>query len=358
MPAFADYVAEIAPLWESRWLTNHGALYEKFLAQLAQRLATPHLALFANGHLALETILEALEVTGEVITTPFTFASTTHALTRTGLTPIFADIRRDDFTLDAESVRSLITPRTTAILAVHVYGNLCDVDALQRIADEHGLKVIYDAAHAFGVSRDGVSSAAFGDAAMFSFHATKVFHSIEGGLAVVRTPELVEKLQELQNFGITGPETVPSVGGNAKFTEFAAAMGICNLKILDGEIRRRGEAYRAYLDRLGGVPGLYTPPQRPGTEPNYSYMPLQVDAAAFGADRDQVFGALAEAGVGARKYFYPLVSDYEAYAGRFDSRRTPVAARVADEILALPLYADLTPDDVHYICDTILGARA
>lgn len=358
MPPLADYVAEIAPLWTSRWLTNRGELHERFSSALSARLSAPHLALFANGHLALEAILDAFELTGEVITTPFTFASTTHALTRRGLTPVFADISEDDFTIDPESIQRLITPATTAILGVHIYGNLCDVQAIQRIADRHGLKVIYDAAHAFDVSLNGENSAAFGDACMYSFHATKVFHSIEGGLAVVRTPELADSLYSLQNFGITGPETVPSVGGNGKLTEFAAAMGLCNLRLLDHEIDRRGRAYRAYMARLSGVPGLHTPAPTPGSTPNYSYMPLQIKAAVFGADRDEVFDRLGQAGVGTRKYFYPLVSDYEAYAGLFDSGQTPVASRVSREILALPLYADLTTDEVDHVCDVILSQRA
>jgi dTDP-4-amino-4,6-dideoxygalactose transaminase len=358
MPPLEDYLAEIEPLWTSRWLTNRGAIHERFADALSHRMSAPYAALFTNGHLALEGILDGLRVHGEVITTPFTFASTTHALTRRGLKPVFADISEGDFTIDPEAIRRQITPATTAILAVHIYGNLCDVHAIQSIADEHGLKVIYDAAHAFDVSLDGVNSAVFGDACMYSFHATKVFHSIEGGLAVVRTPELAERLYSLQNFGLTGPEAVTSVGGNGKLSEFAAAMGLCNLRLLDREIDRRGHAYRAYMKRLRGVQGLHIPPQRPNATPNYSYMPVQIRAEDFGSDRDQVFGQLSRAGVGARKYFYPLVSDYEAYAGQFDSRLTPVAARVSNEILTLPLYADLTMDEVDYICDIVLRQKA
>ena len=227
MPPFEEYCEEISSLWQSHWLTNMGVEHEKLEAALKEKLGVANLALFTNGHNALECVLEAMElpVHGEVITTPFTFASTTHAIVRKGLTPVFADIRPSDLTLDPESVERLVTARTCAIVPVHVYGNLCDVDAIQEVADRHGLKVIYDAAHAFGVEREDVSAAAFGDAAMFSFHATKVFNTIEGGCVCFRDPALYDALNRWKNFGIAGPEDVVHVGGNAKMNEFCAAMG-------------------------------------------------------------------------------------------------------------------------------------
>ena len=230
MPPMEEYAEEIRSLWDSHWLTNNGEKLKKLEAALKQRLDVPYAALFTNGHLALEALLKALGLQGEVITTPFTFASTTHAIVRAGLTPVFCDIREEDYTLDPAKVEALITPRTCAILPVHVYGNLCDDAALSAIAKKHGLKLIYDAAHAFNVSRNGVSAARMGDAAMFSFHATKVFHTIEGGCVTTADPELNRRLEWERNYGIEDEETVLYSGGNAKMSEFHAAMGLCNLR--------------------------------------------------------------------------------------------------------------------------------
>lgn len=357
MPDLDDYVREIAPLWESRWLTNRGAKAREFETRLNDYLGVEHSVLFANGHLALEMLLEAMELTGEVITTPFTFASTTHAIVRQGLTPVFADIKADDCTIDPATIEALITPRTSAILAVHVYGNLCDVEAIQEIADRHGLKVIYDAAHAFGVRRDGVSAASFGDASMFSFHATKVFNSIEGGLAVVNDGALAERLWQLQNFGLTGPESVGFVGGNAKMNEFAAAMGLCNLRLLDGEIAKRADAEKSYRELLADVPGLTFAVNSEVVMQNHAYLPVRIDADAFGVDRDRVHEVLAERGVLSRKYFYPLVTDFDCYRGRFSLDATPKAQRAAAEVLTLPMYADLSRADVERVCEGIRAAR-
>ena len=364
MPTLDEYVAEIAPLWESHWLTNMGVKHRELEEALRGYLGVPNLALFCNGHQALECVLEAMQLPagGEVITTPFTFASTTHAIVRKGLTPVFADIRPDDYTLDPESVERLVTPRTCAIVPVHVYGNLCDVDAIQAIADEHGLKVVYDAAHAFGVEREDpatgerVSAAAFGDASMFSFHATKVFNTIEGGAVCFADPALYDVLNQWKNFGITGPEDVEYVGGNAKMNEFCAAMGLCNLRHLDAEIARRAEADARYRERLGGVPGVRLCEPQPGVRRNYAYLPVVFDERAFGATRDDVFATLARAGVNARKYFYPLVSDYACYRSVYSSERTPVARWAAARVLTLPMYAGLEPADVDRVCDVVGSA--
>lgn len=357
MPSFEEYCAEIAPLWESHWLTNMGEKHRQLESDLERYLQVDDIALFTNGHNALECVFEAMGLEGKVITTPFTFASTTHAIVRKGLTPVFADIKEDDFTIDPASVERLIDDETCAIVPVHVYGNLCDVDAIQRIADEHGLKVIYDAAHAFGVFRDGVSAATYGDASMFSFHATKVFNTIEGGAVCFHDHALKSLLDQWKNFGITGTESVEYVGGNAKMNEFCAAMGICNLRHVDEEIEKRRHVAERYWERLEGVPGVRVFRPREGVRYNYAYLPVTFDARAFGATRDEVYAALMTRDIHPRKYFYPLVSDYECYEGRFDSSQTPVAKRAASEVLTLPMYADLSDDQVDRICDVVLSVR-
>lgn len=355
MPTMEEYMKEVASLWESHWLTNMGKKHKELEVALEDYLGVRNVTLFCNGHQALECVLEAMELPqgSEVITTPFTFASTTHAIVRKGLTPVFADIKADDYTLDPESVERLVTPRTCAIVPVHVYGNLCDVDAIQDIANRHGLKVIYDAAHAFGVVKKGVSAATYGDASMFSFHATKVFNTIEGGAVCFSDPRLYDVLNQWKNFGITGPEDVEYVGGNAKMNEFCAAMGLCNLRHLNEEIEKRAKVDTRYRERLSDVRGLRLCKVPEDVRHNFSYMPVVFDND-FGATRDEVYQALDAAGVRARKYFYPLVSDYACYRAVYASERTPVAAWVADRVLTLPMYADLALSDVDHICDVII----
>ncbi len=355
MPDMREYFEEVASLWESHWLTNMGIEHKKLEDGLKEYLSVENIALFTNGHSALECVLEALDLRGEVITTPFSFASTTHAIVRKGLTPVFADIKPDDFTIDPASIEKLITPRTVAIVPVHVYGNLCDVDAIQEIADRHGLKVIYDAAHAFGVERGGVSSASFGDASMFSFHATKVFNTIEGGAICFKDASLYPLLNQWKNFGITGPEDVEYVGGNAKMNEFCAAMGVCNLRHVDGEIAKRAQVEDAYREGLAGVPGIRMVDPQEGVKPNHAYMPVVFDELVFGATRDGVFQALADNGIGARKYFYPLIPDFACYKAVYSSERVPVARWVSDRVLTLPMYAGLSLSDVERICNVIKG---
>lgn len=363
MPPLGEYVDEIAPLWESHWLTNMGAEHRKLEAMLRERLRVENLALFTNGHSALECVLESLGLPkgGEVITTPFTFASTAHAIVRKGLVPVFADVREGDLTLDPEAVEAAITPRTCAIVPVHVYGNLCDVDVMADIADRHGLAVVYDAAHAFGVERrnpetgEWDSSASFGDASMFSFHATKVFNTIEGGCVCYRDPALGEALGRWRNFGIAGPEDVELVGGNAKMNEFCAAMGVCNLRHLDEEVAKRRIVAERYWELLDGVPGVREIRPSGVVRHNYAYLPVLFDPEAFGATRDDVFGALAAEGIGARKYFYPLVNDFACYRSVYSSERTPVAKRAAERVLTLPMYADLSLSDVDRICEIVRG---
>ena len=356
MPSYEEYCAEIKELWESRWLTNMGAKHKQFETALKAYLDTPHITLYTNGHLALEGALSAMNFPagGEVITTPFTFASTTHAIARTGLVPVFCDIEPVHYTMDVTKIESLITEKTCAIVPVHVYGNLCDVEAIEAIARRHGLKVIYDAAHAFGVTYQGVSSANFGDASMYSFHATKVFNTIEGGAVTYRDEALGPVLDDKKNFGLHTPEDGRYIGTNAKMNEFQAAMGLCNLRHLDEEIEKRGRAVQRYRERLGAVKGITLCPEQPHVKPNYAYFPVLFDGQTY--TRDAVFEALQAHGIVARKYFYPLINGLDCYkeyeaAG---TEKTPVAQRVAANILTLPLFADLNVDMVDRICDIIL----
>ena len=343
MPPFEEYIQTIAPLWESRWLTNMGAIHQKFEAELREFLNSPCVSLYTNGHLALEGVLEALGQKGEIITTPFTFASTTHAITRRGFTPVFCDIEDTYYTLAPAKIEALITDKTVAILPVHVYGNLCDHKAIRRIADRHGLKVIYDAAHAFGVP----GAAAFGDASMFSFHATKVFHSVEGGCVTCADPELKARMDRLKNFGIAG-ESIPDIGGNAKMSEFHAAMGLCNLRYVNQWIEARKAVVERYRKNLAGLPGIRLCPEQPGVKSNYAYFPV-VFTEPF--TRDMAAGKLAEQGIIARKYFYPLLNDCAAYG--FRGHETPVAKYISERVLTLPLYPELSMADVDRICDIL-----
>lgn len=352
MPKFEEYTEEIKELWESHWLTNMGIKHNQLETELSQYLNTPNITLFTNGHLALECVIAAFNLTGEVITTPFTFASTTHAIVRNGLEPIFCDINPDDYTLDTDKLESLITERTSAIIPVHVYGNICNVKEIERIAKKHNLKVIYDAAHAFGERVAGVGIANFGDASMFSFHATKVFNTIEGGAVTFKNSELRKTLNDIKNFGITGPESVEYVGGNAKMNEFQAAMGICNLRHVEAEIEKRKTVAERYINKLSNIDGIKLSKLQSEVISNYAYFPVVFDGDIL--SRDEVFEKLKDEGIFARKYFYPLTNSFECYNGRFDVNETPVAKYIADRVLTLPLYADLDLDDVDRVCDIIL----
>ena len=351
MPDFEEYCAEIRELWDSRWLTNNGAKHKKLQATLEEYLAVPHVTLYTNGHLALENALEAYDFApgAEIITTPFTFVSTTNSITRKGLVPVFCDINRENYTIDVTKIEALITERTVAIMPVHVYGSLCDTEAIDRIAKKHGLRVIYDAAHAFGVTKNGRSAADFGDATMFSFHATKVFHTIEGGALCYREDALVPRLDAQKNFGCEGADCLYA-GGNAKMSEFQAAMGICNLRHLKGEIEKRRAATLRYRERLADVPGIRLLPEQEGVVSNYAYMPALFDGYRY--TRDEVFDRLLAQDIVARKYFAPQIPDFTAYADH--PADTPVSREIASKILTLPLFADLTLDDVDRICDIIL----
>lgn len=357
MPSFEEYCEEIKELWDSHWLTNQGIKHKTLQHMLEEYLDVPHVTLYTNGHIALENVIAAMNLPkgGEVITTPFTFASTTHSIVRNGLVPVFCDVKESDYTMDPEKIEALITEKTVAVVPVHVYGNLCDVEAIESIAKKHNLKVVYDAAHAFGVRYKGVSSAAFGDASMFSFHATKVFNTIEGGAVCYKNDDFVGLLDSLKNFGLVGSEEVRYAGGNGKMNEFQASMGICNLRHLSEEIGKRKKVVERYRERFGGVSGIKLSAIQENVESNYAYFPVVFDGYKY--TRDEVFARLAEKNITARKYFYPLTNGFECYKELPTAgvEKTPVAAYYADRVLTLPLYADLAIEDVDLICDVILG---
>lgn len=351
MPMYEDYIAEIKELWESHLLTNMSVKHKQLEQGLKGYLNTPNISLFSNGHLALEYAIAALDLTGEVITTPFTFASTTHAIVRNGLTPIFCDINPNDYTIQVDMLESLITDKTSAIIPVHVYGNVCNVIEIDRIAKKYNLKVIYDAAHAFGVTVDGQGIANFGDISMFSFHATKVFNTIEGGALTFKDFNLKNVIDAYKNFGITGEETIKYVGGNAKMNEFQAAMGLCNLRNVDQEIVKRKLVFERYMENLRDMKGIRLPQVQSDVRSNYAYFPIVFDG--FQLSRDEVYTTLKNENIFSRKYFYPLTNIVECYQGKFTAEDTPVAKYIAERVLTLPLYADLELDEIDRICGFI-----
>ncbi|MBO6047752.1 MAG: DegT/DnrJ/EryC1/StrS family aminotransferase [Erysipelotrichaceae bacterium] len=357
LPSFEEYVEEIRDLWDSHWLTNMGPKHEKLRTKLLSYLGGTYIDLFTNGHMALELTLQAMNLTGEVITTPFTFASTTHAIVRNGLEPVFCDIDPNDFTIDVTKLESLITDRTSAIMPVHVYGNVCQVEEIQRIANKYGLKVIYDAAHSFGCEYKGKKIGHFGDASCFSFHATKVFNSIEGGAVCHNDEELWMKIYELKNFGIHGPESVMGVGANAKMNEMCAAMGLCNMRHIDEQIAMRKELVEYYREKLNGIDGIQLNVIQKDVKSNYSYFPVIFDEKKFGSSRNEVADALEEERIYARKYFYPLTNMFDCYAGQFDVEETPVARYISKRVLTLPLYPSLEKKDIDRICDVIYKCK-
>ena len=357
MPSMDEYIEEIKDLWDSHWLTNMGEKHKHLQSSLCEYLKVTNVELLTNGHMALELAMQAMKLQGEVITTPFTFASTIHAIVRSGLTPVFCDINIDDFTIDVNQIESLITERTCAILPVHVYGNICDVEKIDRIAKKHNLKVIYDAAHAFGELYKGRGIGTFGDAACFSFHATKVFNTIEGGAVCFQDSEFGHELYSLKNFGIRNEEIVDNVGTNAKLNEFQAAMGICNLRHIDKEINKRKRIYQQYCERLKNISGIRLNTLQRNVDANYSYFPIIVEAESDCGGRDELYEKLKRKGIYSRKYFYPIASEYECYKNIYSAKQTPNALDISRKVLTLPLYADLSLDEVDYICDCIIESK-
>lgn len=360
MPAIEEYVEEIKDIWESHWLTNMGSKHKRLQAELVKYLNVENVDLLTNGHMALELSIQALGLRkgGEVITTPFTFASTTHAIVRNDLEPVFCDVDPVDFTIDTTKIEELITDNTVAIMPVHVYGNVCNVEEIERIANKYGLKVIYDAAHTFGIRYKDKGIGSFGDASCFSFHATKVFNTIEGGAVCYKDSEIGERLYNLKNFGIRGPEVVESVGANAKMNEFQAAMGICNLKHIDEEIQKRKNIVERYRENLENIDGIQLNPIQENVISNYAYFPVIFDEKKFGYSRNEISDILAENGIYSRKYFYPLTNTFDCFHGKYDVDKTPVALYISKRVLTLPLYADLALEDVDRICNIILQNKA
>lgn len=323
---------------------------------LQDKLGTPYVFLYANGHVALEVGIDALQLPkgGEVITTPYTHCSTTHSIVRNGLVPVFCDINDVDYTIDVNQIEKYITPKTVAIMATHVYGVMCDVEAIDKIAKKHNLKVIYDAAHAFGVTKDGKSVAQWGDMAMFSCHATKVFHTIEGGITIFKDKAPYDIINSLVNFGFEGPEEVRFISTNARMNEYEAAMGICNLRHFEEEVAKREKAYNKYKELLGNVPGIRFIPDQPGVTKNYAYMPIFFDGYKY--TRDEIQAKLQEDNILARKYFYPIIPDLACYKSQqqYAGKEFPVSKHASDTVLAMPMYADLTEADVERICRIVL----
>lgn len=352
MPTFEEYCKEIRPLWDSRWLSNRGALSIKFEDKLKDYLNTDNLYLFANGHVALEVAIRSLFLKGEVITTPYTHCSTIHAIVNNGLTPIFCDVKEGDYTINSELIEALITEKTVAIVATHVYGFVCDDDAIGRIAKKYHLLVIYDAAHAFGVVKNGIGVANFGDASMFSTHATKVFHTIEGGIVCYKDKKLFEAMPYIVNFGFTSQEDIDYVGTNARMNEFEAAMGICNLRHFDAEIAKRKIVGDRFYERLTSVKGIKLIELPQNLKWNYAYFPVIFDG--YKETRDEIKDKLEKENIFARKYFFPIVNKAACYDGLYGCADVPVSAHAADCVLALPMYSDLILEDVDRICDIIL----
>ncbi len=360
MPELSAYNRYLEQIWDSRWLTNDGQFHREFEQRLKEYLGVEHLNLFVNGTIGLLVALQALRInSGEVITTPFTFPATSHVLYWNRIRPVYCDIEDETFNIDASKIERLIGPDTKGILAVHVYGNPCDVETIQAIADRHGLDVIYDAAHAFGVRIGDKSIMEYGDISAMSFHATKLFSSIEGGALVSRSEKQRTRIQFLRNFGIADAETIIGPGINGKMNEFQASFGLLELDVVDEEIEGRQTLTYLYRRLLSDVPGITCFEDMPGVRHNYSYLPILVDPATFGISRDALSEILTKCNIHSRKYFYPLCSNYPCYSALPSSapEHLPVANRVANRILCLPLYGELDKDIVETICEVIAGIR-
>lgn len=339
MPSYEEYCEAIRPLWDSHLLTNMGVYHQELERKLKEYLDVPEVSLTVNGHMALELAIQSFNFpeNAEVITTPFTFISTTHAIVRNHLQPVFCDVKKMDGTIDETKIEELVTEKTVAILPVHVYGHICDVEAIQEIAEKYRLKVIYDAAHAFGEIYKGIGVANFGDASVFSFHATKVYNTIEGGAVSSKDHEIYERLYDLKNFGIRGEELVVSVGANAKMNEFAAIMGICNLQHIDEVIEARKRVYEIYMNELQEIKGIQYFGTGKDTVQNYAYFPITV-SEEYPLERDELYNQLMQHRIHARKYFFPLTADQACFKNKYKSLPLPVARDLTKRILVLPIF--------------------
>ena len=356
LPPLIKFTEYLVDIWESKWLTNNGKYHQEFEQALCDYLDVQNCSLFTNGTLALIIALQSLRITGEVITTPFSFVASTHALHWNGISPVFCDIEENTFNIDADKIESLITPKTTAILPVHVYGNPCNVQRITEIAETYGLKVIYDAAHAFGVKIDHKSILNYGDASILSFHATKVFTTAEGGAIVTSDEKLKKRIDYLKNFGFADEVTVVAPGINAKMNEIQAALGLLQLNYYDEYLKKVGTIARFYREMLSGIKGIAFSPDIDGVTHNYSYFPILINEKIFGESRDKVYERLKNNNIFARRYFYPLISHFPAYRGlpSASSNNLPVAEKISKSIICLPIYSDLSMRDAEFVTDTLL----
>jgi dTDP-4-amino-4,6-dideoxygalactose transaminase len=355
MPPLDEFVVYLEEIWQSKWLTNNGKFHRQLEQELCSYLGVKYLSLFSNGTLALVTALQALRITGEVITTPYSFVASSHALWWNNIKPVFCDIDPVTLNLDPEKIEAAITPLTTAILAVHVYGNPCNNERIKEIADTYGLKVIYDACHTFGVKVNGVPVLNFGDLSVMSFHATKVYNTFEGGAIVCHDEAMKKRIDLLKNFGFAGETTVVAPGINAKMNEVQAAFGLLQLKYVDEAIKKRKEIFHYYAQKLSDIPGLTFINEMSGVEHCYSYFPVFINQAKYGTGRDTIYDELKKLNIHTRRYFYPLISQFPAYRGLESAAagRMPIAERVTEEVLCLPIYPDLDRSIIDAVCDKI-----
>lgn len=354
MPPYIEYIEAIRPLWHSHQLTNMGAYHQELEEKLKGYLDVPGVSLMVNGHMALELALQSFSFPkdAEVITTPFTFISTTHAIIRNDLKPIFCDVKLEDGTIDENKIEELITNKTVAIVPVHVYGNVCNIDAIKKIAEKYELKVIYDAAHAFGIKYKGRGIGSYGNASVFSFHATKVYNTIEGGAVTFSEEGMYKKLYNLKNFGIQGEELVTDIGANAKLNEFSAIMGICNLKYIENVIIERKKRYDFYMEKLKDIKGIRFFYKKKEATNNYSYFPIIIEED-YGISRDELYECLKEKNIYARKYFFPITADQKCFKNKYKNVNLKYARELANKILVIPLYENLEIKKIEDITNII-----
>ena len=355
LPSLDDFTSSLKEIWDSKILTNNGCFHKKLEKELAIYLKVPYLCLFTNGTLPLITALQAMRITGEVITTPYSFVATTHSLLWNGIKPVFVDIDPETCNLDPNKIEAAITPKTTAIMPVHVYGKPCDIEKIQEIADKYGLKVIYDAAHAFGVEVNGESILKAGDMSTLSFHATKVFNTLEGGALIVRDEQTKKRIDYLKNFGFASETEVVAPGINSKMDEVRAAFGLLNLKIVDEAISARKKIATKYREILKGVPGITFFEDMPDVRHNYSYFPIFIDEEVYGMTRDELYFKMKEQNIWGRRYFYPLISTFSTYRGLESAKpeNLPIATRMANSVICLPIHHALTEEDAEGIITLI-----
>ena len=356
LPNLQEFTGMLEEIWQRKWITNNGDFHQQLEKELADYLKVPYVSLFTNGTLPLITALQALHITGEVITTPYSFVATTHALWWNGIKPVFVDVDPETGNIDPEQIESAITPRTTAILPVHVYVQPCRTDDIRTIADKYGLKVIYDAAHAFGVEVGGESILNAGDLSTLSFHATKVYNTIEGGAMVMHDKATKQRIDYLKNFGFADEVTVVGPGINSKMDEVRAAYGILNLRQVDAAIEARGQVAATYRQALTGIEGIRMPEPVPGVRYNYAYFPIFIDNETYGMSRDELYAKMKSRGVYGRRYFYPLISTFPTYRGleSADPRHLPNAHRLANSVICLPMHHALSQDDIKRVIDCIV----